>query len=269
VRLGALGDGPGPFQPGPIATVSDPERDLELPYWLEAPQEAAVRDLLAGRIEPSDLDRLTATAFLGAGILYDPDRVQDARRRRSRAVEQARTDLAARGLCTIDDLLPALFVAALRRYLRALVAEGHLYLGDKQVSRRYVGHNEPLSSWLHERVTAPVGALVPEPLRRSYSYVVAYLDNASLADHRDREQCKYTLSLAVDATPATSRDSAWPLFVESAPGGPMTPLRLRPGDAALFRGSELAHGRAPLPHHHTASCILLHFVTEDFEGTLD
>lgn len=269
VRLAPTADGPGLFRPGTIVTVVDPERDLELPYWLEPRQEAAVHDLLAGRLAVADLDRSTADAFVGAGILYDPAAVQAARRGRARAIDEARGQVAARGLCRIDDLLPALFVAALRRYFRGLVAEGHLSLGDVQVPQRYVGHNEPLSSWLHERLTGPVGALVPEPVRRSYSYVVAYLEGASLASHRDRDQCAYTLSLAIDATPDASREGAWPLLVESAPGGPKVDLLLRPGDAALFRGQQLAHERGPLPPGRTAACILLHFVTDDFDGPLD
>ena len=250
----------GPLEAGTVAVVRDPVRDLELPYWLDAAQEDAVRAVVARVVALDELDAALVDGLVGAGVLYEPTATRNARRRKARADVRARAELAATGLCRIDDALPGLFVAALRRYLRATVAEGHLALGDSQVHHRYAAHDEPVAGWLHERLTPLVASLASEPIERSYAYVAAYLPGAVLVPHRDRDQCQYTLSLAVDATPADTREGAWPLLVESAAGGPMRSVRMRPGDAALFRGTDLAHAREPLPDGCAATTMLFHFV---------
>jgi alkylated DNA repair dioxygenase AlkB len=160
-------------------------------------------------------------------------------------------------------------LAALRRYHRALVAEGYVGLGDKQVPARYVATNEPLARVLHTPLAGYVSALAGAPMKPSYTYSVSYLAGASLAPHTDREQCELTISMLVDESPeliAPCEGSRWPLHV-AAPGGEAA-VRLQPGDGLLLYGRELAHWRDALPEGMRSTSILFHFVPEAFTGSL-
>lgn len=263
-----IGDAPTghPHAAGRAAWVVDPVRGIELPYWIDAAEERAISRLLTGGNIPSN--RAMRQSLVNAGILHDPAATLVARRRLASRMASSRARLLSHGYMAFIDLLPALLVAALRRYYRAIVEAGHLPFGDGQVAARHYKHNEPLGVWLHQRLTPLVARAVSHPIKPSYNYTIAYLEGAVLQRHTDREQCQYTLSLAIDATPDASRERAWPLRLESKTDQRLVEFLLAPGDALLFRGRELPHFRDQLGPGRTATSVLFHFVDAEFQGML-
>ena len=154
-------------------------------------------------------------------------------------------------------------LAALRRYYRELVAEGHIGLGDEQVPLRYHAHNEPLARMLLQSLTGFVSWLAGEPFKPSYVYACTYLPGSVLEPHRDREQCELSISFQVDFTPEPDDKTPWPLLVEGHP------ISLGLGDGLIYRGRELTHAREALPEGQTSTSLFLHYVPEAFTGKLD
>ena len=101
----------------------------------------------------------------------------------------------------VGGLVHPVQLAALRRYYRALVAEGHVALGDGQVALRYIAHDEPLARVLHAQLRGFVSDLAGAPFKPSYVYFSSYREGATLAPHTDRAQCELSISLLLDYTP--------------------------------------------------------------------
>jgi hypothetical protein len=192
-----------------------------------------------------------------AGILVTPEAVDDGRR----AWEAAAPGLAAqmaRGFLPLSGLVPAYHVGALRRYYRYHTRVGTFALGDDQTAQRFVAYDEPVTRFVHRQLTQTITDVVGRAVTPSYNYLAFYQGGAVLDPHTDREECEYTLSLCIDATPDPHTYGAWPLHVMSHEG----PLSFTQdvGDGLLFRGRELQHWRDRLPEGYTASAILFHFV---------
>ena len=98
-------------------------------------------------------------------------------------------------------LVPAFHLGALRRYYRYHTRVGSFPLGDDQVSRRYIAHNEAVAHFLHAQLADAVSDVAQTMLVPSYAYLAAYESGSELSPHTDREQCEYTVTLCVDATP--------------------------------------------------------------------
>jgi hypothetical protein len=236
----------------PVASaISVPERDRPL-----------FRALRPGEREPPGLDASRRAALVHAGILQG--RAEGERRAAAWAL--AKREQAAAFASDRHVVLPGLVhpvqLAALRRYYRALVADGWVRFGDTQEPNRYRDHDEPLARFFHHRLAAHVSELAGEPVRPSYAYFVSYQTGAKLAAHRDRAQCAFSISLLLDYTPEPEGPSPWPLWLEGRA------IALGLGDALLYRGTELRHWRDPLPAGHASSSLLLHYVPAGFAGKL-
>jgi len=254
--------------PGRVVFVTDPVRGIELPYWIDDDEERVIARMVTTGEVPRRLAPPTRLGLVSSGILHDPAITRTARRRFGRMLASARARIESPGYVVLGELLPPAFVAAMRRYFRGLVAEGHLPLGDGQVAGRYNMYNERLCVWLHDRVTALIARAVARPIKPSYTYAAAYVGGAVLDKHTDRPQCDYTLSLAIDATPDDSRDGAWPLCLESKSEKAVVKALLAPADALLFRGRRLPHFRDVLAARRTSTSVLFHFVPRGFRGAL-
>jgi hypothetical protein len=181
------------------------------------------------------------------------------------ALAEARAEVGERGYATLRSLLPEPWLGAVQRYYHELTAQGFLAVSDNQ-SDRYAAHNEPVAQRWHERLLPIVQQAVPEPIAPSYSYLGFYREGAALARHTDREQCKYTVSVTIDARPSPARADAWPLCLE-LPDGMVARALLAPGDALLFRGCEIPHFRERLARGRTSWSVFFHFVPAAFTGS--
>jgi hypothetical protein len=234
--------------------------DTPLPSWLSF--SAAEREALRGPA-PVGLDPARAAALAFAGALVDPSADERRLAARDTTLDAAAVRLRRDRYAVVRGLVHPVQLAALRRYYRELVAEGHVALGDGQVPLRYRAHNEPLARRLHESLAGLVGSLAGEAVKPSYVYFASYLAGAVLEPHRDRAQCELSISLQLDYAPEPDGDTPWPLHVEGQP------ITLGLGDGLVYRGRELTHSRDALPAGHASASLFFHYVPGGFTGSLD
>ena len=228
---------------------------------------ALLQALRPGQPLPAGTPAALRRRLAAAGLVGAPATLARAQAERERAIAAARGELATHGHARLRDVLHPATLAALRRYYRPLIAEGHVQLGDAGSPRRYVVHNEPVLRLLQHELTGLVSALAGEPVKASFAFLAFYYPGSVLPPHRDREQCEYGLSLLLDHTPEPGDVSPWPLYL-GRPGGPTVAGELGMGDLLIYRGRELAHHRDPLPAGLTAGYGLLFYVPQSFTGSL-
>jgi hypothetical protein len=248
----------------PIAWVTDPVTGVPSPYWLSGRHAAALDGLRAGRPAPGVPDDLRAD-LAAAEILVGDDFAQRREAEWKTRLRAAHRSFAERGWTIVRGLLPALQLRALRDYIRAYVAAGHARRGDPQMALRWGCHDQHLVTLIHGGLNRVVARVVGCATKASYSYLASYRPGALLLRQRDRSQCKYSVSLQLDAAPDDG--VPWPLCFEDL-RGEQTAALLAPGDGLFYRGCDLTHWRDELPAGRTSTSAFLHYVDLDVAGAL-
>lgn len=250
----------------PLAVVKEPTTGMsaiyEVPDWLV---DACSR-LHPGKAMPR-LRAKERAALAAARVLVQPEALRRERAMWRHTCDSARILLHHRGYVNVPGLLPEAQRLSLRAYYRALVHEGFLALGDNQ-SLRFKSHNDAVSKFFHEQLSAVVSELFGTPSTASYCYLGCYQPGAALARHVDRKQCKFSGSLLVDFEPSQDGRSTWPIV--------FAPRRKTPGvlyqalgDCVFYHGCDIPHGRPRLPDGCYSSSLFIHYVPRTFRGPLD
>jgi hypothetical protein len=248
----------------PLVWVSDPVTGFAAPYWAPRGWAAALSQLRPGESGQA-LPPQLVPALHAVDALIDPAAGGSFDESRANQLAEAAAHFEAFSYATVSCLVPPAHLLALGSYQRALIGAGQVPLGDAQCQRRYGMHNEPIARFFLHQLRSAVARIVGKPVVPAYTYSVAYEAGAVLAAHTDRKQCEYTLSLLIDVT-GDAESEPWPLWLE-VDGGPV-PVHQRPGDALLFAGRRLRHWRDRLPNGRTSTSLLLHYVDEEFTGSL-
>jgi hypothetical protein len=248
------------FSPArPLLWVEDAGTQVLAPYWPSPLQAKLVERLEAGTLSPFELEPDIARRFADAQILLAPGEAEERAKRWQRACEGLHRALQTRQHAVLRKIIHPLQLAALRRYFRALDAQGHL----KASSNRHYAHNrrstydEETSRFVQHQITALVNRITPAPVRPSHCQVSVYQPGAFLRRHKDQPQYVWNLSLVVDAEPELERERAWPINLEVE--GRTEEVRLEIGDAVLYRGSEFAHWRDALPDDQSVTLLFCFF----------
>jgi hypothetical protein len=130
---------------------------------------------------------------------------------------------------------------------------GTLAPGDRQVPGTPAAHGDPLMERLLEELRPAVERASGLELEPTYSYFRVYKRGDVLPPHRDRKACEVSISLCLGQRPARP----WPLWIEGPDG--VAAIRLKPGDALLYRGVECWHWRDAYDGEHVAQ-VFLHYV---------
>ncbi len=256
----------GSFYPSDwMVWVSDPAMGTLWPYWLGGEYAGYLADQTPGSPLTKELPPHALWVLTRAHILVSPG-FAELRRHQWRETAWTAAKNFERGYTPISGLLPVFHLGSLRRYYRYHTRTGSFTLGDGQVSRRYFAHEEPIARFFHYQLRSAIGDIARAALKLSYAYLAAYESGSVLERHTDREQCEYTLTLSVDASPEPEAQVPWPIQLDTHEGS----LRLwqHLGDGLLFRGRYLPHYRDALPEGHTSTSLLLHYVDFDFAGPL-
>ena len=249
---------------GTIAWVRDSGRGW-LPFWLGPELEQIVRKLTPDApIETSV--RPIARRLLAAANIIVP-RPNSSRNARAGQNANAASQFQEKGYALVPGLLHPFHVAALRRYYRQRIRSGAISLGDRQSSRRYTAHNEPVARFFHHQITSTFSEVAGHELRPSYVYMASYLSGAELKKHTDREQCEFSITLCLDFSPEPTLATPWPIHLKT-PKGVVAVYQVL-GDGLAYRGTRLAHYRSVLPEGQTSTSIFFHYVGRDFRGSLD
>lgn len=245
--------------------VDDPGPRTVWPYWVGSEYADYLTGLYPGYAVPHELPPHAVWVLSQAGILAAPD---DAERRRRGWLNQVEEKSAsfARGYTLIDGLIPPFHLGALRRYFRFHVRAGSFGFGDGQVERRHAAHNQGVAAFFHYQLARAVTDIARTLVRPSYSYFAAYDGGAHLDRHTDREQCEYSITMCIDATPEPEQQAPWPLQLDVPDGA----LRIWQsiGESLLYRGRCLPHYRDELPPGYTHTALLFHYVDHDYTGPL-
>ena len=246
--------------------VRDPPTSMILPFWMDATWRAALFEMQAGTPAPRTWPRHMLAVLQQAGVLIERSQAARSRTGWRQALADG-AEMLKDGYARLGGLIHPYYIGALRRHYRFLLRHGVFTSGDDQSERRAVYHNEPVARFFHQQLTPAVSQMAGEAVKPSYAYVVTYREGAELASHVDREQCEYTITLAVDQTPEPGVEFAWPLYLETEQGR-ITVFQAI-GDGLLFRGRQLPHGRDRLANGCTSTSILFHYVPAGFQGPLD
>lgn len=236
------------------------------PYWIGQDYIRYFAKLAPGRPVTASLPADVRWVLQRAEILVTPDHAQ-RRKHEWDCLVGARSTQLRQGFAPIANLVPPFHLGALRRFYRSAVRRGQLRPGDDKVARRFVAHNEPVAGFVHRQLLPAVGELVRARIKRSYCSVEAYQSGSVLQRHTDPEQCQYSMTLCVDASPEPTEQCPWPINLDTGVGTVRIWQYL--GEGLVYRGGRLPHHRDRLPDGHTSTSLLLHYVDQGFRGRLN
>ena len=144
--------------------------------------------------------------------------------------------------------------ASLSAYMDRRNAEGQMSLADEHVPQTPCTYGDLEMERLLGRLGPKLEVLTGLRLFPTYSFARIYKNGDVLTPHRDRPACEVSLSLNLGQEP----EEPWPLWLRTHEGQDV-PVMLRPGDALIYRGIELAHWREAYPGHKLAQ-VFLHYV---------
>jgi hypothetical protein len=251
----------------PILWIDDRATGIPMPFSITGRIGEIAIGLLEGRLSPGRVPERWRSVFEQATILVPPGYAERRRTEWHRHCEQAAEDLHTKEHAILPCLFNPLQLQALRRYIRAVRREGYFNKDHQQVKERVVRHNEPMARFYHVSLCNLINRFIPEPTKPSFCFAAHYQAGARLERHTDRKQCVWNISLAVDSTPESTCETAWPLFIESR--GTPYPVRLGPGDGVLYSGTKNPHWRDAQPNRQVSTLIFYHFVPLEFSGDLD
>jgi len=248
----------------PVLWVEDPRTHLLMPLWPQGETGTAALQLVDGEVDPAQLAPRVREQLWRARVLLGPE---DRRGYDEEETRSFRARLAADRYVVLRDLLDPLALRALRSYFRALRREGLFELDTDQVVGMRDGlYCDLVGRHLQHQLVGLINRVVPDPIKPSYSWVVRYRPSAVLRRHRDRQQCRWNLSLCLDDDPPADRAHAWPLYFDA--GGRAQAVLLAGGDAVLYSGTEVPHWRNALPEGRYVTMGLFHYVDRDFAEDL-
>ena len=248
-----------------VVWVDDPATNIIWPFWAGYEHFGYLREMSPGYPAPMALPENVEWVLREANILVEPNYEAHRRSEWLHAVKESSRQFE-RGYTTLTDFIHPFHIGALRRYYRYHTRIGSFSYGDAQVERRYVAPNEAVARFCHFQFMHLVSDVATIVVKPSYAYFVAYQSNAELRPHTDREQCEYSITICVDASPEPQAQNPWPLVLQTADG--VLKVWQHIGDGLLYRGRYLPHSREQLPHGYSSSSLLLHYVDEGFTGTL-
>lgn len=186
-------------------------------------------------------------------------------------------DYAADGYALVEGLVPVEVTAALMSSLRAglggpnssFAAFQSQELLTRQPTIEIPGHSFfPMLTFLWG-LTPIISELTGRELLPSYDYFRIYQKGDICRLHTDRPSCEHSLSLTL----GYSDDQPWPLDIARLPSDrpvskleedfgedPYSSIEMKPGDAVLYRGVELRHGRVTPNPNRSSAHLFLHWV---------
>lgn len=182
-------------------------------------------------------------------------------------------DYRANGFATVRGLIPPEVAANLYKQIQIDLANAgksfETFAQVQPLSRHQTvdisGHfYRPLTTFLWG-LTPIISELTGADLLPSYDYFRIYQQDDICRVHADRPSCEHSLSLTL----AYADDLPWPLQVGSRKATELQPcvedwgdepyssVEMQPGDAVLYRGIDLRHGRMdPNPNRWSAHLFL-------------
>ena len=249
----------------PLVWIDDPaSRSLSV-YELDSVAGRFARALLDGEHASEEVPTTIRQVLALARVLVPPNYAVARKHEWNANLVRAKAQWSEHGFALLPRVLDPIATAGYRDYVRQLANTERLR-SDSAYPGRRTAYRDRLCEFLHTQLIHTVESVLEQPILASYSYFCEYLPGAVLERHRDRPQCKWNISLVLDADPETPRTAAWPLFIET---DEVHEVRLAPGDAVLYSGTDHWHWRDAQPTGCRTRIAFLHFVPKDFIARLD
>jgi len=128
-------------------------------------------------------------------------------------------------------------------------------------AKGYGRYGDPLMDTVLSLFTDAMSVYTGLELLPNYTYWRLYEHGSDLKKHVDRLSCEIsvTICLGEDNSMVDTEmypDYHWPIFVES--NGQNIPVPLEPGDALIYKGTEVPHWREPFKGTHQAQ-LFMHY----------
>lgn len=136
------------------------------------------------------------------------------------------------------------------------VARKSFSTGDSSVPDTACAYSDPMMESLLEALTPRIESASGLRLFPTYSYLRMYKNGDSLRPHKDRPACEVSVSMCL----AYEGEGTWPLWIDS--GGTPVRVALSPGEAVIYKGTELSHWRDVF-QGRSAIQVFLHYVNRD------
>jgi hypothetical protein len=160
------------------------------------------------------------------------------------------------GYVDVKQMIPRVMCDYLSENIKFLEAQSYFPYGDVQVEKAFSAASPFVTETLLDVMTPIMSQAVNCDLYPTYSYLRIYVNGACLAKHQDRPSCE------VSATLPLSYDSPyiWPLYLET--NGQTITVELEPGDALIYKGTELPHWRETFAGERQIQ-VFLHYVRKN------
>ena len=253
----------------PLLWQTDYRTGMIYPSRIPAELRELTCDLLAGARSISQLASDQRRALVSIGLLLPKGWARRQAALRIETAKQAGEQLTCNRYTVLENMIPSPLLRGLQQYISDMRSQGYLRLGDRQVSGRLNTKNNPAISIIH----VSIGSFLEEALRRallpSIGYLSIYLPGAELKRHRDRPQNEWNVSVMIDrlASPASENEAAkspLKLGVQAQ----VKEIHLKPGDMAVYSGTQVPHWRDPVPAGQELTVCTYHFVERSFRETL-
>ena len=244
----------------PGAWLRDPMTRMLVPYWLSPATDQLLSSAVASvlpRCPQSALPWLRESRML---LMSKPAEGSDAR---DKAYHNHM--LRTQRYTVLRDLFPVTVLRYLTAHMRYLQAKGALFKCT-QVPERSAIQYHSMFDFFHYQLAHYLNRLMLEKIKASYAFASIYHEGAVLHRHTDRPQCRWNLSLVLGTQPEVTNETAWPIYLDIE--GKVVDVRLLPGDAVLYSGTDIPHWRDAQPPGLESVVCFFHFVPQDFAAPL-
>lgn len=249
----------------PSLWVQDPVKSIVSMYWLSGLQQRVVAELEAGTRAVRQLDPTTLRLFLYSGIVYDPRQLPARREAWQQRLAGLGERLDSDGCMTFESVLSPIELAIGRKYLRFMMERQFLLLDrvNGKTQERFWCHRDEFTFYLQGQVCTLLNQVLRQPVKPGHNALTIYGDGATLPRHRDDVLAfSWVMSLPIEARPDTSREQAWPIYVETPEK--VHKALLQAGDGHLI-DPQMPHWREQLTQG-SLGILFLWFVPQDYRG---
>lgn len=108
-------------------------------------------------------------------------------------------------------------------------------------------------------LTPVYSKMVGKNLAPTYTYMRRYSKHQFLPNHTDRHACQYSMSIDL----SWLADQPWDFNIVAQDRETHIELPMMPGDAVIYKGMEVLHGREELTTRDQSYHVFLHWVDRD------
>lgn len=144
------------------------------------------------------------------------------------------------GFVIVREFIPPHMAAFFRTYMETLDRTDRMTDGDAQVGRSRCVYGDPALDTFMMMSTPMASRIIGKELLPTYTYARIYAQGAELLPHLDRPECEHSMTISFGG----EYDELWPIWLmdrvrHSSP----QMAALNPGDAVIYRGTQLSHWR--------------------------